>query len=230
MSESGRGAALSKARAALGDADVQTRLAGLQLVQAQSLRAALPEVGARLRADGDVAVRYQAARTLLQFAEASLLPPLLEGLRDEDMYVRVQVTAALIRIGAPAVSGLRQALGDSRPAVRRAAAMALGKIGKADEETLRELRAALGDVDAGQRRFAARALGRLGGTGAVEDLGAALRDPDARVRDEAATALGRLGDAARPTLRAALDDPDPETNFLAARSLARREALPRRED
>ena len=101
---------LEKARAALQDADAQTRVAGLQLVQAQSLAAALPDVAARLRADDDVAVRYQAARTLAQFAGPAALPPLLDGLRDEDMYVRVQVTAALIRVGAPAVSGLTEAL------------------------------------------------------------------------------------------------------------------------
>ena len=211
---------LEKARAALQDADAQTRVAGLQLVQAQSLAEALPDVAARLRADDDVAVRYQAARTLAQFAGPAALPPLLDGLRDEDMYVRVQVTAALIRVGAPAVSGLTEALTDARPAVRRAAAKALGKIGCADAAALRVLCAALDDADAGLRRFAAQALGRLGATEAVEALGAALRDSDARVRNEAAAALRMLGEAALPTLLAALDDANPETNFVAARALA----------
>ncbi len=211
---------LEKARAALQDADAQTRVAGLQLVQSQSLAALLPDVGARLRADEDVAVRYQAARALAQFADPASLPPLLDGLRDEDMYVRVQVTAALIRIGAPALAGLTEALTNARPAVRRAAAKALGKIGCADAAALRALSALLSDADAGQRRFAAEALGRLGATGAVEALGTALRDHDARVRNAAAAALQALGDAALPTLRAALDDPNPETNFVAARALA----------
>ncbi len=211
---------LEKARAALQDADAQTRVAGLQLVQAQSLAALLPDVAARLRVDEDVAVRYQAARALAQFADPAVLPPLLDGLRDDDMYVRVQVTSALIRIGAPAVDGLTEALTDSRPAVRRAAAKALGKIGCADAAALRALSALLSDADAGQRRFAAEALGRLGATGAVEALGTALRDHDARVRNAAAAALQALGDAALPTLRAALDDPNPETNFVAARALA----------
>ncbi len=211
---------LEKARAALLDADPQTRVAGLQLVQAQMLRAALPEVGERLRADADLGVRYQAARTLERLADPASLEPLLAGLRDEDMYVRVQVTAALIRIGAPAVAGLTAALAGERPAVRRAAAKALGKIGCPDEAAIHALGAALVDADAGQRRFAAQALGRLGATEAVAALGAALRDPDAQVRGEAATALRRLGAAGRPTLRAALDDPNPETGFAAARALA----------
>ncbi len=215
--------ALKQARSALQDADAQTRLAGLQLVRSLSLTAALPEVGERLRADEDVAVRYQAALALGQFADPATLPPLLDGLRDEDMYVRVQVTAALIRIGAPAVDGLTGALGDARPAVRRAAAKALGKIRHADAGALRALGAALGDENAAQRRFAAQALGRLGATGAVEELGAALRDSDARVRNEAAQALQLLGDAALPVLRAALEDPDPETSFLAARAMAARD-------
>ena len=212
---------LEKARAALQDADAQTRIAGLQLVQSQSLAPLLPDVAARLRADPDVAVRYQAARALAHFADPAALPPLLDGLRDDDMYVRVQVTSALIHMGAPAVAGLTEALDDARPAVRRAAAKALGKIGCADAPALRALGAALSDdADAGQRRFAAEALGRLGATEALAPLGAALRDPDARVRDAAAAALQALGEAALPTLRAALDDPNPETNFVAARALA----------
>ena len=215
--------ALEKARAALQDADAQTRVGGLQLVQSLSLTTILPEVGERLRLDEDVSVRYQAARALVQFADPATLPPLLDGLRDEDMYVRVQVTSALIRIGAPAVDGLTEALGDGRPAVRRAAAKALGKIRHADAGALRALGAALRDDDAGQRRFAAQALGRLGATEAAGELGAALRDSDARVRHEAAMALQSLGDAALPVLRAALDDPDPETSFLAARAMAARD-------
>ena len=212
---------LEKARAALQDADAQTRIAGLQLVQSQSLAPLLPDVAARLRADPDVAVRYQAARALAHFADPAALPPLLDGLRDDNMYVRVQVTSALIHMGAPAVAGLTEALDDARPAVRRAAAKALGKIGCADAPALRALCAALSDdADAGQRRFAAEALGRLGATEALAPLGAALRDPDARVRDAAAAALQALGEAALPTLRAALDDPNPETNFVAARALA----------
>lgn len=211
---------VDKARAALRDADAQVRSAALQLVQAQSLTALLPEVGASLRDDEDVGVRYQAAKTLAQFADSAALPTLLKGLRDEDMYVRVQVTAALIRIGAPAVDGLTEALGDGRPAVRRAAAKALGKIEHADAAALQALGAALDDTDAGQRRFAAQALGRLGATDAVELLGAALRDPDAQARNAAAAALQALGEAAQPTLRAALDDPDPEICFVAARALA----------
>ncbi len=212
--------ALGKARAALRDGDAQTRVGGLHLVQSLSLQTALPEVGERLRSDGDVSVRYQAARTLGQFADPDSLTALLYGLRDEDMYVRVQVTSALIRIGAPAVGGLTRALGDARPAVRRAAAKALGKIGHADADALQALDAALSDEDAAQRRFAAQALGRLGATESLEALGAALRDPDAKVRDAAATALQGLGEAALPTLYAALDDPDPETSFVAARALA----------
>ncbi|MCE2489888.1 MAG: HEAT repeat domain-containing protein [Anaerolineae bacterium] len=212
--------ALGKARAALRDGDAQRRVGGLHLVQSLSLQTALPEVGERLRSDGDVSVRYQAARTLGQFADPDSLTALLCGLRDEDMYVRVQVTSALIRIGAPAVGGLTKALADARPAVRRAAAKALGKIGHADADALQALDAALKDEDAAQRRFAAQALGRLGATESLETLGAALRDPDAKVRDAAATALQGLGDAALPTLYAALDDPDPETSFVAARALA----------
>lgn len=186
-------AALAKARAALEDADAEARVGGLQAVQALSLHALLPQVGERLRLDAEVAVRYQAARALAQFADPATLDALLEGLRDEDMYVRVQVTSALIRIGAAAAPGLTLALADRRAAVRRAAAMALGKIDHDDEAALQALGAALDDDDAALRRLAARSLGRLGASGAVDALGLALRDRDARVREEAAGALRLIG-------------------------------------
>ena len=166
---------LEKARAALQDADAQTRIAGLQLVQSQSLAPLLPDVAARLRADPDVAVRYQAARALAHFADPAALPPLLDGLRDDDMYVRVQVTSALIRVGAPAVAGLTEALDDARPAVRRAAAKALGKIGCADAAALQ--RAGRGPVGRRGRRATPLRRRGVGAPGRDGGPGAAGRGP-----------------------------------------------------
>jgi bilin biosynthesis protein len=63
-----------------------------------------------------------------------------------------------VRIGAPAVPALIQALGDSDRDVRRAAAEALGKLG--DPQAVSPLIQALGDRSENVRRAAAEALGR----------------------------------------------------------------------
>jgi HEAT repeat protein len=110
------------------------------------------------------------------------------------------------------------ALKSDKPAVRRAAAMALGKIGKrvkgasASDATIRDtivssLKGALGDTDQNVRSMGAWALGNMGA--AAQDAIPLLMDrvdKDAffEVRAEAAYALGYMGSAAQdavPMLR-----------------------------
>jgi HEAT repeat protein len=199
--------------------DAQARIDAIAGVEAHRYTEILPEVGLVLRDDDDTGVRFRAAKALAHFADAATLPYLLDGLRDVDMFVRVHVTDALIRIGAPAVAGLVVALRDENPAVRRAAAKALGKIGHADATPA--LSDAIKDDDADVRRFSAQALGRIGDNGAVHALGDALRDADVRVRKAAAGALWDIGAAALPVLRDALNDPNPQTTIIAAYTLTR---------
>lgn len=210
---------LDEIRAALASDNPEDRIAAIITAEQQDCDGALPDVGGILRDDSDTGVRFQAARTLAHFASSATVPDLLDGLRDADMFVRVNVTNALIKIGLPAVAGLTEALRDEQAAVRRAAAKALGKIRHAD--AVRGLGVSLLDVDADVRRFAAQALGRIGDESAVDVLGTALRDEEARVRKAAAGALWDMGEVALPVLREALNDPNPQTTIIAAYTLTK---------
>ncbi len=205
--------------ASITDNDPNERIAAMIEIENGKHQAALPHVSTRLRDDEDTGVRFQAAKTLAHFADPATVPDLLDGLRDVDMFVRVHVTDALIRIGPPAVDGLVDALRDTNAAVRRAAAKALGKIKHGDG--VRGLRVSLLDVDADVRRFSAQALGRIGDESAVDVLGEALRDEDVRVRKAAAGALWDIGDASLGVLKGALDDPNPQTAIIAAYTLTK---------
>ena len=210
---------LEELRAALQSDDPEARIAALIAIEEQNYDDALPEVGQVLRDDFDTGVRFQAAKTLAHFAHPTSVTDLLHGLRDVDMFVRVHVTDALIRVGQPAVAGLSEALRDKKPAVRRAAVKALGKIRHVDGAN--GLRMSLMDADADVRRFSAQALGRIGDESTVDVLGQALRDEDSRVRKAAAGALWDMGEAALPVLREALDDPNPQTAIIAAYTLTK---------
>ncbi len=101
------------------------------------------------------------------------VPPLIQALghapfADDWDAVRRAAAEALVRIGAPAVPALIQALGDDWDAVRRAAAWALGAIG--DPQAVPALIQALGDSDSAVRRAAAWALGAIGDPQAVPPL------------------------------------------------------------
>jgi len=111
--------------------------------------------------EADPGTRYLAAMALSKLGDEaeSAVAVLLLALRDDDMYLRVAVTSALIAIGAPSVPGLVRALFDQKAAVRRASAKALGKIGS--ERALSPLRVALHDSDQGVRQFVAEAIARI---------------------------------------------------------------------
>lgn len=186
------------------------------LGEAQCVTAA-SHIAETLTEDFDPGVRYQAALVLAKFADPTTTDHLLDALRDEDLWVRVGVTDALIRIGQPSVRGLVEALRDENHAVRRAAAKALGKIG--DGEGVRGLRGAIIDADTDVRRFAAEALGRIGDEATIDVLGDALRDDQERVRHAAGDALVKFGERAIPVLVAALEDPNPGVTITAVFAL-----------
>jgi HEAT repeat protein len=141
------------------------------------------------------------------------IPPLIQALQNEDyedyeVQVRVREAAceALVKIGAPAVPHLIQALGDWDSGVRAAACEALVKIGA---PAVPHLIQALGDGDRDVRVAACRALGEIGDGQAVPHLIQALGDRDWYVRAAACRALGQIGDPqALPHLTQALEDED----------------------
>jgi HEAT repeat protein len=162
----------------------------------------------------------------------------LDELSSRDARVRRGAAFALGKSGGEAVSAvpkLVRTLRDPVPAVREAAAYALGEIGPtASDQTVPSLLTLLTkDEEALVRRSAAFALGQFGKNlatappdqvDAVRDaLAKALTDTDAAVRQTAASALGRLGaELARPgvpALARALQDADAIVRRDTARAL-----------
>src|SRR5207249_6522178 len=93
---------------------------------------------------------------------------------------RVGGVMDLVALGRPAVSGLREALGDGHWMVREVAAQALGLIGdlRAVEPLLRKAKA---DRDMGVRESCIKALGEFGDARAVEVLVEAVNVPTTRL-------------------------------------------------
>lgn len=111
--------------------------------------------------EADPGTRYLAAVALGKIGDEaeSAVSVLLKALRDDDMFLRMAITGALVAIGKPAVGGLVKALFDNHAPVRRASAMALGKIG--DKSAVNALRVALKDADEGVQKLAKQALERI---------------------------------------------------------------------
>lgn len=88
---------------------------------------------------------------------------------------------------------LAGALGDEHPAVKQAAALALGRIGPRPP-VIAILTQALAVGESGSRRAVVEALTQLEAKKAFPALRKALTDPDPAVRQGALAALGELGD------------------------------------
>lgn len=138
----------------------EARAEAIKLLGEAAYAPAVPDLTELVRA-ADPGTRYLAAVALGKIGDEaeSAVPTLLIALRADDMYLRMAITGALIAIGQPAVAGLIKALFDQKPAVRRASAKALGKIGSRD--AVNALKVAAKDGDAGVSRFAAEALARI---------------------------------------------------------------------
>jgi len=106
------------------------------------------------------------------------------------------VEPALVQTGVhPArTADLEELIRDTDPAIRRRAALAIGRIG--DARGGPSLVASLGDPDAEVRASAAFALGLLGDKSAAPTLSGSLKDESLQVRIRAIEALGLLGDPA----------------------------------
>ncbi len=112
--------------------------------------------------DGDV--RRAAARSLGQLGKAAF-PALKKAnvLQDPDAETRRLVIEALSWMGPDAVPALTVALKDASPAVRRAAARALGDLGAAAQSARAALEAAASDPQEDVRAAAGKALQRIRG-------------------------------------------------------------------
>jgi HEAT repeat protein len=157
MSDNGH---IQQAMAALESDHPEECYAAIELLGKAQHRAALPYLIDLLRDGEAAALHFAVVVALGNIGDSAPLPELLAALRGDDMWIRVAVIGALIKIGPPSVPGLIEAARDDNKAVRRAAAKALGKIG--DEAAVPVLSQALSDADSAVRQFAAQALERLG--------------------------------------------------------------------
>ncbi len=126
--------------------------------------------------------------------------------------------------GGAAAGRAGDALADTDPEVRAAAAWALTQMGAAAAPAVASLERTLRDVDAHVRSVAAIALRGMGAHAApaIPGLVQALADSSAFVRALAADALGNIGPAAKgavPAMSARLLSPDEQVVFVQ-RSLA----------
>jgi len=154
----------------------------------------------------DPIVRVRAARALGSMGDeaAPAVPPLAEGLKDKNAWVRHAVVRALDSIGPATLNVLIEALKEAE--VRWAAADILGGMREKAKPALLALIRALKDEEAESRMVAAEALGKIGDQAAVAPLIEALKDENREVRWWAAEALGRIGEDAEGFGEALEDD------------------------
>jgi HEAT repeat protein len=194
-------------------------------------------------------VRSQAALSIGNLGDTSALDALLEALVSEyEVFVREDMTWALVRIGDAAVMPLIARLDDENPVARHAAAHTLGKIG--DTRAVDALIHKLQDSDKAVVLKTAFVLGQIGdvkaipalvrllghserdiqttlfnvlegfGTPAVQPLIAAMSDEQWQVREHAADILGLIGNQqAVDALAKALHDEHWQVRFAALTAL-----------
>jgi len=163
------------------------------------------------------------ARALGGIADPRAAAPLVRALVHGDP--GKTVTAALVRIGVPAVPALIAALWnhpyqDGQRTVYAGVVVALNGIGSAAVEPLV---AALGNADEQIRRGTVAVLGQIGDQRAVEPLIASLGDADEQVRRDAAGVLGQFAAprAVEPLVGLACADASFKVRMKAAEALGK---------
>jgi hypothetical protein len=189
------------------DPDVQVRRAAVATLETWGKDAA-PAAHALVCAlgDGDVFVRWSAARTLGQLGPVdglAAVPALIPLLADPDVDVRLAAAETLGSFGPAAeqaVGALTEALRTGTPSLCRASIHALEGIGLPAHEAIPALATALKGPNVRVRVAAARLLGKFGPAAldTKEALRAALEDPDAEVRQTASDALLHILPPPRP--------------------------------
>ena len=171
----------------------------------------------------DEALRLEAAYVLGTIGP-SVVPTLIEMLRDDSEDVSHHATFALGASGGSAVPALIIALDDTDESVRANAAFALGDIGRSAQEAAPKLTQLLNDASEWVRRHASEALGTIGHPSeeTVSALTLLLQDEHYWIRDNAARALAKMGisaESAIPALIPVLNDENRYVRFHAALAL-----------
>lgn len=190
---------------------------------------AAPELKEALK-DKHPMVRVKVAEALWKIDQtpaATLMPVLLQAMKDNDAAVRAAAPPVIALLGAkakPAVPVLVNALADKEFGVKLAAIAALGDLGPVAKEAANDLLALTRDKEFFLLEpFVGASLGNLG-AGAIPALTKALTDAAYEKRRVAAYALGSMGAAAEPAageLAVAMKSEDPGTRRAAANALGR---------
>jgi len=221
------------ALAGIGEPAVQGLISAMRRAKGGSAAKALGLIGPKAKAavpaltkalsSTDKRSRAQAALALGRIDPEAAAEAVVGLLTDQEYSVRHYAVRALGICGpraASAISALEKALGDERKEIRRAAALALGDMGKAAVPTLIK---AIKHESVLVRKYAARALGNTGDAGAVDALAKALDDKNAEVRRESVWSLALLGPtagkASRILNKAAQEDPDYVVRYAAGEAL-----------
>jgi hypothetical protein len=145
--------------------------------------------------DEDQIKRDQATEAVVAQGEAAI-EPLIQALKDQNLFVRLHSAIALSKLGAQqAIEPLQQALDveDENSDFCLTATVALGRLG--DEETIQYCLEGLEDLDSDERAGSAIALGLIGDKRAIDPLIRRVKeDPNNIVRCYAAAALAEIGD------------------------------------
>ena len=189
--------ALSPLLTALKDSEPGVRASAIPALAALRDLAAFEAITDLLLDDPLIEVRQAAARALGSLRDPAALPSLMQALHDSFWwYEREAAVADLLEsiqaTGEAAVPLLITALRDPEGAVRRYAAILLGRLG--DSRALEPLALALYDLHHDVGEAAARAIGDMGAAG-LEVLDEAARHPEASIRTHAALALGAIENA-----------------------------------
>ncbi len=172
--------------------------------------------------DPKIEVRQAAARGLGNTGHPAALPYLLEALHDsywwyEREYAADDLLSAIEKMGTNAVKPLIETLRDKEGAVRKFAAILLGRLG--DPRAIEPLSMALYDMHHEVGKVSAEALARFGGS-AMDVLVEALSHPEMWIRIHAIEALARIKDArVVPILLEMLNDPEREVKKQVIQSL-----------
>lgn len=153
--------------------------------------------------NADPLVRERAAEQLGILRSAEAVEPLIARFADDDPFVAGAASAALARIGNPALPALLRTVNDASPEVRRSALIALYHMGAAAAPAVPSLMRSAFDSVPVVRWTALQALGSTGpaARASVPLLLGLLSDADADVRRAAASALDRIQPGAVETNR-----------------------------
>jgi HEAT repeat protein len=175
--------------------------------------ATFDELANLLLDDPQIEVRQAAAKALGETKHAAAIPFLMEALRDSYWWYEREAAAsdlltAIENMGAAAVEPLIEALRDREGAVRRYAALLLGRIG--DPRAIEPLGMALYDLHHDVGKAAAEALARFGGS-SFEVLVEALEHAEMWIRIHSIDVLPKIGDSrVALVLLEMLNDPERE--------------------